>query len=224
MKKIRLTLIFVMLICITLVACGKNEKSRKKIETESTKDTSEYFNRNYINTNIISKYSKNEIQVYSYEDCYFCLPVLISDGDYLSSKTYGPFFIKKEETQTFTINDLNPNAFSKNAYIKEVSFISPFVYDNNKTNVKQTIQTYNNNLVIKYTENEIIINSDYDCTFDLWLSTQGNTYDSTNIFRNLKIKKDEPLKLMLKYLGPEKFFESDDKIIYASTQNPYVEQ
>ena len=119
MKKIRLTLIFVMLICITLVACGKNEKSRKKIETESTKDTSEYFNRNYINTNIISKYSKNEIQVYSYEDCYFCLPVLISDGDYLSSKTYGPFFIKKEETQTFTINDLNPNAFSKNAYIKK---------------------------------------------------------------------------------------------------------
>ncbi len=224
MKKIRLTLIFVMLICITLVACGQHKKEKSESETETTKDLSEYLSRVYINSNVISKYSKDEVQVYSYEDCYFCLPISIIDGEHLSSQLYGPFFIKKEETLTFTINDLKPDFFSNKASIIDLSFISPFVYENSELDIENLEKFYNENLIVKYSEKEIIVNSNIDCNFDLWVSTQGKAYNSTNIFRNLEIKKGETLKLTLKSLAPEDFFTSDDKIIYASTQNPYVQK
>lgn len=223
MKKIRLFLVFVMLTCITFVACGEFERSKEKLELETTKDTSEYFDRVYINSNIISKYSKDEIKVYSYEDCYFCLPTIIKDGDYLSSHSYGPYSIKKGETLTFKINDLNPKFFSKESYIKDMSFISPFVYEKSDLDIEKNKKIYEKDLLIKYSESEVIINSDIDCNFDLWISTQGKKYDSTNIYRNIEIKKGETLKFTLKDLTPENFFSSDDKISYASLQTPYVQ-
>ena len=212
-------LIFAMLFCFALVGCNTNNKNEDLTVTTEISDVETESDSQFIKASVISKFNNKEIVIYSDTTCFFNIRVSIIDGETVSENSYGEFEISKGETLTLTLNDLAPGFFSDKAIIKDVYPIySPYVYEISSLNA-DNYEMINSKLLMKYSSEEITIYSDKSCFFDLYVLTNGDDFDSANIYQRLEIKEGETISLTLDDLAPG-FFTTGSYINYF---NPYID-
>lgn len=212
-------LIFAMLFCFALVGCNTNNKNEDLTVTTEISDVETESDSQFIKASVISKFNNKEIVIYSDTTCFFNIRVSIIDGETVSENSYGEFEISKGETLTLTLNDLAPGFFSDKAIIKDVYPIySPYVYEISSLNA-DNYEMINSKLLMKYSSEEITIYSDKSCFFDLYVLTNGDDFDSANIYQRLEIKEGETISLTLDDLAPG-FFTTGSYINYV---NPYID-
>lgn len=212
MKKRRLfILIYAMLICLALVGCGES-----KDDSSSSEDSEDAKVPHTINASVIAKYSEKEIVIYSDTSCFFDLEVSVSDEESESEITFKKIQISEGKTITLTLEDLAPGFFSDRAIITKVTEISsPYVYTEISLNDVAT-KNIDCQILMKYTSEEITIYSDESCFFDLFVITEGNNFNSCNIYRRVEIKEGTTITLTLEDLAPG-FFSDNTYIEFVSS-------
>ena len=233
MKKIRLIILsYTILCCITLTGCSwmlipfnfgtqsleietqTEIDSETKIEIET--EIENQVRRQEIKASIVTKYSEKEIFVYSDATCFFDLTVSIQDGKSQSIEKFGEFQINKGETIRLTIEDLISGFFSDEAVITDIPLVGkPYIYvesDLSEVNYEEIRRA----IIVKASQDEVIVYSHEDCFFDITLFTQDANFKSKNEFRRIKINKGETITLTLDDLAPG-FFSEDTKITSYSS-------
>lgn len=206
--------IIIAFIAIALVGCNftqSNQEVNSEFQISETEETYRIYD-----ATVISKFNEKEIIIRSDTSCYFDLAVTIVDGDETSYNTYSGFEISENETITLSIEDLANNSFSYSAIITDVDAIYQTYSYEKPLQIYTSNRIDNNSIMIKYSEKEITVHSDDSCCFDLYVSTVGTNFSSTNIYRKLKIDEGETIIFTLDDLAPDFFDDEEIYIRYAN--------